>query len=72
VARSRRRSGSSNSSSANLGLEAKLWAAAFKESATCLVPRFSTVVVARDTLLPKLILGELRVKDAGRVVAGAV
>ena len=72
MARSRRRSGSSNSSSANLGFETKLWAAAFEESATCLVPRFLTVVVARDTLLPKLISGELRIKDAERIVARVV
>ena len=36
------------------------------------MPAFTESVVERDTLLPKLISGELRVKDAGRFVGAAV
>ena len=45
--------GDSQSNGANLGFEATLWAAAD---------------ALRDTLLPKLIYGELRVKDAEKSI----
>jgi type I restriction enzyme S subunit len=35
-------------------------------------PRVPRLAALRDTLLPKLISGELRVKDAERFVAAAV
>ena len=47
--------GDSQSNGSNLGFEATLWVAA----------------ALRDTLLPKLISGELRVKDAERIVESA-
>ena len=51
---------SAGNSTANIGFEAKVWLAADK---------LRTLATLRDTLLPKLLNGELRIAEARREVA---
>jgi len=62
---------------ANLGFENQLWAAADKlrghmEWLGFRSNESRTLASLRDTLLPKLISGELRVPDAGKFVEEAL
>jgi len=61
--------GSSAHSSANLGFEAKLWLAAYNARVALLYPKFTanlhqsrTLATLHETLLPKLLNGELRAR----------
>ena len=60
-----------NNSGANIGFENELWKAADALRSNMDAAEY-TLAALRDTLLPKLISGELRVPDAERFVGRCV